>query len=202
MDFPDKYTVVMKSNAPWPGIFTFLAIFNVIDPQTMQQPDGVQHPVGTGPFTFVEYAQGDHITLKRNPNYWQTGKPYVDQLQIQLLHDPQALVTQLEAGAMDVAVGAPLVDAVRLQNDPKYRVLQNKTTGTRLTIINNTQQPPQDNKQFRQALAYSIDKQRILDTVLHGFGQVASLPFTPSSPAYDATRATPSTHLTSTKPGT
>src|SRR5919199_779464 len=58
----DKYTVVLKAEQPWPGVFDALELLNIVDPVTMQDgPDGPRKPVGTGPFSFVEWAPGDHI---------------------------------------------------------------------------------------------------------------------------------------------
>ena len=52
-----------------------LAWTNILDPQV---PPEQNTPAGTGPFSFVEWVQGDHFTLKKNPNYWQSGKPYLE----------------------------------------------------------------------------------------------------------------------------
>ena len=98
----DQYAVVLKSEQPWPGVFDALELLNIVDPLTMQSPDGVRKPVGTGPFTFVEWAQGDHINVVKNKNYWQTGRPYLDEIVTTVLRDSQAMVVSLEAGAIDL----------------------------------------------------------------------------------------------------
>ena len=189
MEKPDPNTLIVKADAPWPGAFDLFSLLNMIDPVTMQQPDGVQHPVGTGPFTFVEYVQGDHVTLKKNPSYWQTGKPYLDGLRFQIFTDPQALVTQLEAGALDVAYDPPFRDTARLRQDPQYQVLINDNTGQRVVILQQIKTDgPTSNKQFRQALQYAVNRQRVIDMVFLGMGSPGDLPFAPSSPAYDVDR--------------
>ena len=81
----------------------------------MQGPDGPRKPVGTGPFTFVEWAQGDHIRVAKNKNYWQSGRPYVDEIVTTILRDPQAMVVSLESGALDLVLNPPVNDFVRLQ---------------------------------------------------------------------------------------
>jgi peptide/nickel transport system substrate-binding protein len=78
IDTPDKYTVVLTSDLPRPAIFDFFELFNQVDKDTMEGPNAKTASIGTGPFKFVEWVQGDHLTFDRNPNYWQTGRPYVD----------------------------------------------------------------------------------------------------------------------------
>jgi len=154
----------------------------------MQQQDGVNNPVGTGPFKFVEFAQGDHLTLAKNPNYWRTGLPYVDTLHMPIFADPQTQVTSLEGGSLDAAVNASLRDAARLQTTSGYQVLLNKNSGALYVIQPNTTMDPTSNKLLRQAVQYGIDRQRIADTVLLKLGEPTELPWFPTSPAYDAAK--------------
>jgi len=187
VEAPDKYTVVITANQPYPYVSHILQTMNMLDPATMQQPDGVNNPVGTGPFKFVEFAQGDHLTLAKNPSYWRAGLPYVDQLQMPIFSDPQTMVTSLESGGLEAAVNVALRDAARLhQQDSNYQVVLNKNSGAMYGIIANTTLEPTAQKALRQALQYGIDRQRIAETVLLGLGEPTQLPWFPTSPAYDA----------------
>jgi peptide/nickel transport system substrate-binding protein len=185
---PDKYTVVITAKQPYPYISHILQTMNILDPVTMQQQDGVNNPVGTGPFKFVEFAQGDHLTLARNPNYWRSGLPYIDTLQMPIYADPQTQVTALEGGSLDTAVNASLRDAARLQTTSGFQVLLNKNSGALYVIQPNTTLDPTSNKLLRQVLQYGIDRQRIADTVLLKLGEPTQLPWFPTSPAYDAAK--------------
>ena len=185
---PDKYTVVITAKQPYPYISHILQTMNILDPVTMQQPDGVNNPVGTGPFKFVEFAQGDHLTLAKNPNYWRSGLPHVDTLQMPIYADPQTQVTALEGGSIDTAVNVSLRDAARLQTTSGYQVLLNKNSGALYVIQPNTTLDPTSNKLLRQAVQYGIDRQRIAETVLLKLGEPTELPWFPTSPAYDAAR--------------
>ncbi|MBO0883694.1 MAG: ABC transporter substrate-binding protein, partial [Mycobacterium sp.] len=181
----DKYSLVLKSEQPWPGVFDALELLNIVDPVTMQGPDGPGKPVGTGPFTFVEWAQGDHVRVVKNKNYWQSGRPYVDEIVTTVFRDPQAMVVSLESGALDLALNLPLNDFVRLQNGGKYQMLPNPLSGSYYALVPNLTVPPLENKQVRQALNFAIDRQRVLDQVLQGIGRTEDLPWAPSSPAYE-----------------
>ncbi len=185
VDTPDKYTVVLNATQPYPWVAVLLQTLNILDPVTMQSPDGVNKPVGTGPFTFVDYAQGDHLTLKKNPNYWRTGLPHLDQLHFGIFSDPQAMVAQLEGGALDAANQPPLRDAVRLRSDPHYQAVFNQAGGGSYVFPFNTSVAPANSKLLRQALWYGLDRQRIVDSTLLGVGRVSDLPWYPSSPGYE-----------------
>jgi len=185
---PDKYAVVITTKQPYPYVSHILQTLNILDPATMQQPDGVNNPVGTGPFKFVEFAQGDHLTLAKNPNYWRSGLPYVDTLQMPIFADPQTQVTALEGGSIDTAVNVALRDAARLQTTSRYQVLLNKNSGALYVIQPNTTIDPTNNKLLRQAIQYGIDRQRIADTVLLKLGDPTELPWFPTSPAYDTAK--------------
>jgi peptide/nickel transport system substrate-binding protein len=187
LETPDEYTVVITFDNPDPAVGDALQILNILDPVSFQQ-FGPNRPVGTGPFMFGEYVQGDHLTLKKNPNYWQPGRPYLDEIHFQIFTDPQAMVTQLEGGGLDLVNQPSLVDTVRLQKDPKYQVLINQNSGQYMAVLFNTSKAPTNNRLLRQAMNYAIDRQRIVESVWLGIERPLNLLWYPSSPAYDASK--------------
>jgi peptide/nickel transport system substrate-binding protein len=189
VDTPDKYTVVVTSDIPRPLVFDNLETFNIIDQVTAEGPNGKTQAVGTGPFIMNEWAQGDHISLVKNPNYWQSGRPYLDAIEYKVLPDAQAMVSQFEAGTLDMALNPPLQDAGRLKSNPRYQVVTNPNTGRYYTAGWNVTNAPLDNKLVRQALNYAMNRQRFVDTVLLGLSRPATLPWIPTSPAYDPATA-------------
>ena len=161
----------------------------MLDPVTMQSPNAKSMLVGTGPFRFVEWVQNDHITLSKNPNYWQSGRPYMDGVNVTIASDPSAAVKQIEGGGLDFLVGPPLQDFTRLKSNSKYAAVVHPFPGTFYLIQLNVTQPPFDNKVVRQAMNYALDRQRIADTVLQGTVMPKALPWPPSSPAFDQAAA-------------
>jgi peptide/nickel transport system substrate-binding protein len=188
IDTPDKYTLVLTSDQPRPLAFDLFERLYMLDKDTMEGADAKTKANGTGPFTFVEWAQGDHFGLVRNPNYWQTGRPYVDGVRVSIVKDPQGLVSQFEGGAIDIARSIPLRDFVRLKSDPQYQALPNKISTSFHVIGANIKYPPFDNKMFRQALNYAIDRKRFVDTVLQSNSSPSALPWDPAAPANEATK--------------
>ena len=187
-DTPDASTVVLKSERPWPAAFDFFQLFNIIDSQTMNGNTPGPTVGGTGPFVLAEWVQGDHIALKRNPNYWQSGKPYLDEIQASVSPDAQANLIRFQAGSTDVSETPPLMDTVRLMSDTTVDVLVSQNPSVFLSFFFNTTRPPFDRKEVRQALGYAINRQRIVDTVMQGLTKPEALPWAASSPAYDAAK--------------
>src|SRR5437879_433345 len=186
---PDKSTIILKSEKPRPGVFDFLQYLRILDKDTMDGPDATTKVVTTGAFKFVEWVPGDHFTLVKNPNYWESGHPYLDGVNVSIFRDAQAMVAALESGTLDVADLVPIPDADRLRNDSKYKLYQTHDLGQYFYAIVNCGQAPTNNKLVRQALNYAIDRQRFTDTVMKGFtGEPRALPWAKSSPAFDAAK--------------
>jgi peptide/nickel transport system substrate-binding protein len=186
VETPDKYTVVLRADQPRPGIFDFLSAFNMVDKDTMEGPNAKTTLNGTGPFKFVEWASGDHIALARSPNYWQSGRPLLDGIQISILKDAQSMVTQLEAGALDAVYAPPLNDTVRLRQNPSYVAIVNPQLGQFFYVNQNVTLPLFQDRQLRQAMNYALNRQRISQTVLQKLcGDPICLPWPQQSPAYE-----------------
>jgi peptide/nickel transport system substrate-binding protein len=181
---PDKYTVVVKSKNPWPAIYDWLEVVGILDKETTEGPDAKSKAIGTGPFTFTEWVQGSHVAYGKNKNYWQTGRPYLDGIRVSIMRDQQSMVSQLEAGALDLAMTPGLPDFVRLRNDPRFQGVLFPNAPNFYMIQANATLKPLDDKRVRQAFAYTLDRQRMRDTALSGIGDVKALPWAPGSPAY------------------
>jgi peptide/nickel transport system substrate-binding protein len=188
IELPDKYTVLLTSEQPRPTTFDLFEYLNILDHETMDGPDAKTKAVGTGPFKFVEWAQGDHLALSKNANYWQSGRPHLDGLNISILRDQQTQVAQLEAGALDIIANPPLLDYVRLKADSNYQGIANTGTGGFYLVGANTTMPPLDNKLVRQALNYAINRKRFTDTILLGVSDPEALPWRAGSPAFDSAK--------------
>ncbi len=181
---PDKSTIIVTTNRPWVEVFDFFEYANIIDPVTFQA-SGVDKPVGTGPFQFTEYVQGDHLRLVKNKNYWRSGRPYLDEVLVQIFRDPQSEVVQLESGSLDTADQLNITDVVRLRSDARYQVLVNDRTGGFWCVMPNATRPPTSDKRVRQALSYALDRERIADQIWKGISEKEALPWSPTSPAFD-----------------
>lgn len=144
-------------------------------------------PVGTGPFIFKEWVRGSHVLVERNPNYWDAGKPHLDQIVFRFISDPAAAVAALESGEVLVSIGVvPLTDLARLKQDPRF-VFETRGNGYINSILRglfNLDRKELQDVRVRQAIAHVIDKQFIVDTVFQGYAKPLTGPVNPAVAEY------------------
>jgi peptide/nickel transport system substrate-binding protein len=182
---PDQ--LVIGFDAPMRSSFDAVTLTFMADPQTIDLSRTGQQFVGTGPFTFQEWVQGDHLAVHRNTDYWQPGKPYVDDVELRVFQDQQQALIALESAAIDWMVGVAPQDARRLQTDPNYTVLETGKGSSYLYLGLDVTTPALADKRVRQAFGFAINRPRIVDSVMSGFGRAAATPWPVGSPAYDST---------------
>jgi peptide/nickel transport system substrate-binding protein len=190
IETPDKYTAILKSDISRPAIFDYFNILNMVDQVTLNGPDAKSSAVGTGPFVFKEWIQGDHLSYSRNPNYWQPNYPYLDGIVVNVVRDVNAMSTRLEAGALDTIYGPAINEFLRFKDDPNFQALIPPGQQAGMAMGVNTLFPPTDNKLVRQALSYAADRKRYTDQIFKGIVRPLSLPWDTSSLAYEASKET------------
>ncbi|MBX6340933.1 MAG: ABC transporter substrate-binding protein, partial [Thermomicrobiaceae bacterium] len=183
---PDDRTVVVTLNQPWAPFLADIAMFNssvVSAAFAKDNPDKLkEQTMGTGPFHLKEWKKGDHITLVKNPNYWEPGLPYLDQITITTVPDDNNRILQLQGGQVDGITDVPFNRIGDLGQDPKLQVLKFTSTYNNFIAINVRNAPLNDVK-FRQALNYATDKKALIDTILFGNAEVSNS-FMPNGALY------------------
>lgn len=142
-------------------------------------------PVGTGPFVFESHTPGQRSVCRRNPSYWDPGKPYVDALVLQSLDDDTARHNALLGGQIDVVAQIPYAQAAQLRSNPAVALLRSPSTGAQAFYMA-VDQPPFDDVRVRQAMRLIADRQQLVDVVLYGYGTVGNDLFGQGLPFYDA----------------
>ncbi|WP_460400058.1 ABC transporter substrate-binding protein [Actinophytocola sediminis] len=145
-------------------------------------PAKLEHqPAGSGPFLLGEFRRDQRLVLKRNPDFYDQDKPFLDEVEYRFFTDEDALVAGLESASVDGAAYIGFRHADRLRD--RFTMVEG---GGRMSIFfMNATIPPFDNKLLRQALARAIDRDRILKQVNFGIGDPVYTAFMPSSPAFD-----------------
>ncbi|MBN2355345.1 ABC transporter substrate-binding protein [candidate division KSB1 bacterium] len=142
------------------------------------------NPIGTGPFKFVEWVRGDRVEMVRYDEYWNPELPYLDKVVFKFIDDASAQIAALKAGDIDVIgyIAAP-ESAMELSQDKRFKVFAGTTTGEVIMSTNNKAKPF-DNKLVRQAMAYAIDRQTVVDLVMFGYGTPIGSHWSASTPYY------------------
>lgn len=141
-----------------------------------------KEPASAGPYRVTDWRQGESLTLEAFDK-WYRGAPKTKKVVIKFFTSPAAAVTALASGALDVLAYPNARDASRLTQD--FNVLQGFPGASTQLLRISTKTAPFDNKQLRQALSHSVNRDRIVEQVLFGFGGPAFLPWGPNSPAQD-----------------
>jgi peptide/nickel transport system substrate-binding protein len=130
-------------------------------------------PYGTGPFYVTDWAKGDRINLQKNPNYWEVGKPYLDELEFLIVPDDTTRVIMLEAGEVDIASDVPFNQIETLRQRDGIEVQTDTLSRVDYIALNHTQEPF-DDVNVRKAINYAVNKEQIIETVLFGNAEVAN----------------------------
>ena len=155
--------------------------------------------VGTGPFMFKEWVPGDHVTVVKNPDYWNkaAGGPYLDQVNFRPIADTAARVNALQSGGIDLAEVLTPLDAQAIGGDPNVSVVdRGSACNTGIVGMNQTYKPF-DNPKIREAVAYAINRQALVDAFFAGTGLLLDNWVPPGTtfakdlalPAYDPEKA-------------
>ena len=135
-------------------------------------------PVGTGPFTFVDYQKDANIRFKANPDWWD-GKVKIDSLVFSIQKDATARLQALKSGECDVMAYPNPADVDAIKKDPTLTAVQEKGLNFGALWFN-TQQKPFDNVEVHKALDMAIDKKALVAAVYQGQGQIATSALPPT----------------------
>jgi peptide/nickel transport system substrate-binding protein len=207
IETPDPLTAVFKLSHPAPYLLRAFAagetpivpkhLYDIAGVDPLKNPNN-HAPIGTGPYIFSEWVHGSHIIYKRNPNYWDKPKPYLDTLIVKFSTDAVVRALALESGEADLAyrTPVPLSDIDRLKKDGK---LQFETKGNNYSYSVTTLQFNLDDKYFkdlrvRQAIAHAIDRDTLLRVAYFGYGQTTASPIAPGLKAFHDNSPSPYTY--------
>lgn len=173
-DAVDDSTLRVTLKQPFAAFLFHLAhsAGGIVSPAAHQKwgKDLTLHPVGTGPFKFVEWVKGDHVTLERNDAYWG-GKPRLDGVVIKTVREDAARVLMLESGDADLIVNIPPEEIPRLKKDPRF-VVESSPTARALYLVINVKKKPFDDIRVRQALNYAVNRDAIVKELYQNNAQV------------------------------
>jgi peptide/nickel transport system substrate-binding protein len=179
----DPLTVALTLSAPNGNLPFNLAWGDAVIVAPESADAAATNPVGTGPFTFTRWVQGDRVEIARNPDYWGEA-PALASATFRFISDPNAAFAAMMAGDVDAFPNFPAPETLgQFEADPRFRVIVGSTEGETILAMNNIR-PPLDNPKVRQAIAHAINRQEIIDGAMFGYGTPIGTHFAPHHPDY------------------
>lgn len=142
--------------------------------------------VGTGAFILDTFQPGVRTLARRNPNYWRDDRGFVDTVETLAINDPVARLSALLSGRAHLVNKVEPALAASVESNPQFQLF-NATSGSHCIFPMRTDVAPFDNADFRMAMKYAVDREQLVNTVLHGYGRVGNdQPIPPSDPYFAA----------------
>src|SRR4029077_11510745 len=169
------YEVSFHLKEPQPALIGLLASgWAPIYPCHVPAREMRQHPIGTGPFKFVEFKPNEYVKLAKNPDYWKPGRPYLDGVEFTIIKE---VSTANLAFVADKITWLPMTIPVlkQLQSQAPEAVCEVTSGGISRNLIINRDAPPFDNAEMRRAMALSLDRKAFIDIISEGHGDIGGV---------------------------
>jgi ABC-type transport system substrate-binding protein len=185
----DKYKLRFNYKAPNRTAHYHFTIFLGISPGSKQAVESMgeeafaTNPVGTGPFKFQEWKQGESLAFVRNENYFKKDAdgnryPYLDKVEFVPITDPKSRITALKAGTVDFLYTVPSMLLDQIKDDPNIQIHRAPGVAPTFFMINPVR-PHLTDKRVRQAINCGFDRQAIADIAYKGTARPALGLFNP-----------------------
>lgn len=196
VETPDPRTAILRFSKPTPGqlienampAVTAVVPKHILEGTDIAASDFNNAPVGTGPFLWTEHRPGEFYRLSRNPNYWDAGKPYLDEIVYRVLPDAGAKAAALETGDIQIAAfsAVPLTDLARLDALDGVSVIPKGYEGITYatTVEMNLRHEALAKPEVRKAIAHAIDRDFVVAVIFLGYATAATGPIPPTAGAF------------------
>jgi peptide/nickel transport system substrate-binding protein len=174
----DEHTAVFDTgDQPFASLESNLGfVVGIINEKADKDGDMSQNPVGSGPFTFEEWADGDHVYVNRFEDYWKTDEngtqlPYLDRIEFNIFPDVQTKLTNLQQGGLDWIDLVPRKDVETVRNNDSLTTIESGPGAFMGIMQFNTTQPPFSDPNVRKAVLHAINWEAIMQVAFHGVAQ-------------------------------
>lgn len=158
---------------------------HIVSEKAVKANDPRRHPIGTGPFKFDSWNQGQNLKLVRNPNYFIANRPYLDVVDVRFRPIDQSRVLALQSGQLQWVDGLAPQSIKSAESSSEIKVVASSETGKPEFLFFNLKTGPLGNKALRQAISWGIDRKEIAKAGFFGTVEPGSQEFGSSSPWFD-----------------
>jgi peptide/nickel transport system substrate-binding protein len=171
IETPDPYSVIFKLRRPQPSLLLMLAAgYSPVLPAHIPIAELRQRCVGTGPFKETQYVRGQVVELERNPDYFVSGRPYLDGLRYLIITERSTRLAALQANRLDAFIPLDMTKTMAetvQRNAPALVVSETGQLGSDNVVLNH-KRPPFDNLTVRRTISYALDRNASVTAVRHG----------------------------------
>jgi peptide/nickel transport system substrate-binding protein len=187
-DHHDDHTITLRFSHPLGNIFDLLDTVPIIDEASLDQLATGEKYIGTGPFKVTTWQPNTSIRFDRYADYWQHGRPYLDGVDARIMTDPKAALAALRSGQVEYSNAIGYLDLQNLAKRGQFRAFPWPGAEQQIYVGANVDVEPLGDIRVRRAIAFALDRERIIHDVLRGYGYPINVPWPKYSPAYDARR--------------
>jgi peptide/nickel transport system substrate-binding protein len=187
-DHHDDHRITLRFAHPLANIFDLLDTVPIIDEASLDKLATGDAYIGTGPFKVTKWLPNNSITFDRYEGYWQPDRPYLDGVDARIMKDAKASLSALRSGQIDLSNNIGYLDLQNLAKRGQFRPVTFRGAELQLYVGANVAAKPLDDIRVRKAIAYALDRDRVVHDVLRGVGYPINLPWPKYSPAYDEQR--------------
>lgn len=188
------HELVLKLAHPVANLFDLFEFMIITDRFTLDETLKGRRLNGTGPFRLDGWQPGSALRLSRNDGYWRPGRPYLDSVRLRLYTQPDALLSALRSGQAQLSYQVSGKYVATLKDDPTFSVKRYATGNGAVYVGASVGKEPAGAKLFRQAIAWAVDRERVVEQALGGYGLASAAPWPRSSPVYSEANRTHYTH--------
>ena len=170
------YEVSFHLKQPQPALLALLASgWSPIYPCHVPAREMRQHPIGTGPFKFVEFKPNEYIRVTKNPDYWKPGRPYLDGIEYTIMREAGPRNLAFFAGKFDmIPLGVTIPTLKDFKDQAPRAICEINTANVPRTLLINPSAPPFDNPELRRAMGLAFDRKAFLDILNEGKGVIGA----------------------------
>ncbi len=170
------YEATFHLKRPQPSLLAMLATgWTPIYPCHVPPAQMRQHPIGTGPFKFVDFKPNQSITVTRNSDYWKPGRPYLDGIEYRIIKDVSTRLLSFIAGKEDVYFGVTMPQLKDVRRELPQAICDMTIPNVNRNLLVNRDVAPFDNAQLRRAMTLSLDRQAFVDIIADGQGTIGGV---------------------------
>ena len=181
-------TVVIVTSRPYPVLLAQLVNLSVVSGAYVRahdQPYVNTHPMGSGPYRFVTWLRGDHVTLRSSGQDWH-GRPEADEVTFRAVPEDATRVADLQSGRAQLALGLTSDDVRTIKSDSKLQILGGATERVAYLAFNAVGSSALHDVQAREAIAHAINRPALMQILLSGYALPVTQFLTAKHLGYDS----------------